>query len=269
MRFHLGRTIRTIIVGLIGALYTFPTFWMITSSMKLEKDLVAMKIFPKTWSLDNYYKIIEQAKIGAWFSNSMFITGITTLGVIVIGLMAGYALGRLKFPGKNIMYAYIIAGMVIPGEGIMITVFLTMKDLGLGAKASLIILHVASAVAVMILSNYFKGIANEFEEAARIDGAGEIKILTHIMIPMAVPAITTVAIVHFSWIWNDFLWPLIFATSDKAYTLPVGLSTLINNSDLRFGPVMAGSTLSVIPVVVMFLLFQRYFMRGIAGATLK
>ena len=272
MKWMRGRkNLLTICTVIIFALYLLPVFWMVTSSFKTEKEIVSMKWLPAQWDLENYHVILGRAAIGQWFLNSVIVASGSTIGIVCISLFAGYALGRMAFPGKNILFVLTLSGFMIPLHAIMIPLFLLLKDLKLvNSYGGLILPGLASPIAVFILAQYFKGIDREYEEAARLDGASEPQILFYVMAPMAIPAIITVAILSFTFAWNDFVWPLIIATSEKMYTLPVGLTTLAGGDvNIRYGPIMSANVMASLPAFLVYVLFQRYLTQGVTVGELK
>ena len=261
----------SLFTALLLLIYLVPVFFMIFSSVKPEKDIITLTWLPSEWRFDNYGTILEKAKISRWFINSVIVSVSSTLGILLVSILAGYVLGRMKFPGKKVLFYMTLAGFMIPMQAIMIPLFLNLSRMGMvNSYAGLILPGLASPVSVFILTQYFKGIDNEFEEAARLDGAGELTILFRIMMPMAIPAIATVALFNFSWSWNDFVWPLIIAQSEDFYTLPIGLVTLAgSSSNIRYGPIMAANVIATLPVMVMYFAFQKSFVRGVAMGELK
>jgi multiple sugar transport system permease protein len=177
----------------------------------------------------------------------------------------------MEFPGKKLLSLLTLSGFMIPLHAIMIPLFLLLKDMKMvNSYGGLILPALASPIAVFILSQYFKGIDREYEEAARLDGASEPQILFYVMAPMAIPAIITVAILSFTWSWNDFVWPLIIAQTEKMYTLPVGLSTLAGGDvNIRYGPIMAANVIASLPAFIVYIIFQRYLTSGVTIGELK
>lgn len=271
MKLRTKTKINTFFATLFMLVYLFPIFWMVSSSFKTQKEIISLKLIPGKLRLDNYIKIIKNADLEKWLSNSFVVTVFATLLLCFIAMFAAYALSRMKFKGRKALIIIAMSGFMIPGQATMIPLFLLLKDLNLvNTLFGLIIIHVASPVAVFVLMQFFKGISNEYEEAARLDGAGELHILFKIMIPLAIPSVITIATVHFSWIWNDFFWPLILSTDSDLYTLPIGLTHLASTGiDITYAPVMAASVLTTLPVVMIFFIFQKYFMRGIAMGGMK
>lgn len=272
MKVMRGRKIAlTAATFVIFGVYMLPLFWMATSSFKTEKEIVSIQWLPAQWNSANYQVILERAKIGQWFVNSLVVASSSTIGIVVISLFAGYALGRMTFPGKKILFLLTLSGFMIPLHAIMIPLFLLLKDFKLlNSYGGLVLPGLASPIAVFILAQYFKGIDREYDEAARLDGASEPQILFYVMAPMAIPAIITVAILSFTFAWNDFVWPLIIATSEKMYTLPVGLTTLAGGDvNIRYGPIMSANVMASLPAFVVYIIFQRYLTLGVTVGELK
>lgn len=261
----------TLLAFILLAIYLIPVFWMVSSSFKSEKDIVAMKWLPSNFKIENYTTVMERAKIGRWFFNSIVVAGVATFGIVILSLLAGYSLGRMEFPGRNVLFLLTLSGIMMPVQAIMIPMFLILKDMGMvNNYGGLILPQMAQAIAVFIMMQYFKGIDKEYEEAARLDGASELQILFKVLAPMAAPAIITVAIFHFTMIWNDFLWPLVIAQSDDMYTLPLGLVTLAGSDvNIRYGPVMAANVIATLPVFIIYIFFQKYLGSGFAVGELK
>ncbi|ABV34134.1 carbohydrate ABC transporter permease [Pseudothermotoga lettingae] len=257
--------ILTILAIFLSVIYLLPLIWMTLASFQSQKDILAGKWIPSKWSADNYRTILQRAKIGAWFANSLVSSSIGTAGIIVICTLAAYAVSRMNFPGRKFLYFLSLTGFMIPGQAIAIPLYLMIRKIGLVNNLFGIILPaLPSSMAVFILSQFMKAIPSDYEEAARLDGAGELDIMFRIILPMSLPSIITVAVLHFTWIWNDFFWPLIVMTNEKMYTLPVGLVALAGSDvNIRYGPIMAANVLASLPVVVVYLFMQRYLTRGV------
>jgi len=256
----------TAIAIVLIIIYIFPVYSMVMSSLENEKDIMASRLIPSELHFNNYSLILEKASVIRWFINSLVVSIISTAGIVAIAILAAYALGRMNFPGRKLLYIFVLAGFTIPLQTIMIPLFLELKTMGfVNSYWGLILPGLASPLTVFILANFFKEIPNDYEEAARIDGASEFTILTRVVIPMSIPAIASVTILNFTWTWNDYLWPLVIATSEKMYTLPVGLATLAgSDSNIRFGPIMAANVLASIPVLIFFMLFQKNLISGVS-----
>ncbi|MCS7175507.1 carbohydrate ABC transporter permease [Pseudothermotoga sp.] len=261
----LKRWVLTIFAVLIGFLYLVPLIWMTFASFQTEKDILAGKWIPSIWFIDNYKIVLQRAKIGAWFRNSLLSASGATLGILFVCIPAAYALSRMEFPGRKLLYILSLTGFMIPNQAIAIPLYLIVRKMGLVNNLfGIIIPALPSSMAVFILSQFMKAIPLDYEEAARLDGAGELDIMLKVILPMSIPAIVTVAVLHFTWIWNDFFWPLIIMTSEKMYTLPVGLVALAGSDvNIRYGPIMAANVIASLPVIVIYLFMQRYITRGV------
>jgi len=259
------------IVGIIFiVIYLMPIFWMASSSFKIEKDIYSLKWLPSKLYFGNYIYILEKSGILRWTFNSFVVAVSITGGVILLSAFAAYSLGRLEFPGRRVLFYFTLGGLMIPIQAIMIPRYLLLKEFNiLNTYRGLILPGVAFPMHVLILSQFFKGIPREFEDVARIDGANELQILFRIMLPLAKPALLAVAVFTFTFFWNDFLWPLIVATSEEMYTLPVGLATFYGTYTLRFGVTMAGNVIASLPIVIFFLIFQKQLIEGITLGGLK
>ncbi len=262
----------TILAIILLLLYLFPVIMMLISSIEPEKDIVSSKIIPSEVKIENYTKILEQGKIGRWFLNSVIVSIAATVLVIVVSIFASYSLGRMLFPGKNWLYIVVLAGITIPIQAIMIPMFLEMKDFGfINTYWGMILPAPFAPLTVFILSNFFMGIPSAYDEAARIDGASHLTIMWKVIVPMSLPAIASITILNFTWTWNNYLWPLIIATSEEMYTLPVGLASLAGSeTNIRYGPIMAANVLASIPVIILFIVFQKNLIQGVsAGSGMK
>lgn len=260
----------TVIAIIFIVVYLIPVFWMISSSLKVERDIYSLRWVPSKLYLGNYTYVLEKSGILRWTFNSFVVAICITGGVILLSSFAAYSLGRVEFPGRKILFYFTLVGLMIPVQAIMIPRYLLLKEFNiLNTYRALILPGIAFPMHVLILSQFFRGIPREFEDVARIDGANELDILFRIMLPLAKPAILAIAVFTFTFFWNDFLWPLIVATSEEMYTLPVGLATFYGTYTLRFGVTMAGNVIASLPIIIFFLIFQRQLIEGITLGGLK
>lgn len=264
-----GRLLVTTIAGVLLVVMMTPMFWMISGSFKTEREVVTMQLLPSELRLINYATMIVRAPLTRWLVNSAIVSVSATAITVMLALFAGYSLGRLRFPGRNFLFMLTLSGFMIPIHAIMIPLFLFLRDLGLNNHyAGLILPLIVHPVSVLILTQFFKSIDRDFEDAARTEGAGEFRLLFQIMTPMALPAIAAVSVFVFVYTWNEFLWPLLIAQSPAMYTLPVGLATLAGGDlQVRFGPIMAASVIASLPVFIVYLFLQKYLAAGIAVET--
>lgn len=259
----------TLMAAILLVVALFPIYWMVSSSVKSNTEILTSRIVPSHIVIQNYVSILERAPVIRWFANSLIVGVGTTVIAVLLSLLAAYALGRLHFPGRAVLYLVVLSGFMIPIHSIMIPLFLLLGEIGLGnSYGGLLLPLIVHPVSVLVLTQYFRGIDQEFEDAARLDGAGDFQMLFRIMTPMAVPAIATVSIFIFTYSWNEFLWPLLIAQTADMYTLPVGLATLAGGDiNITYGPIMAANVIASLPVFLVYAFFQRYIVSGIAMET--
>ncbi len=250
-----------------------PFVWMLLGSLKPFSEFLQS---PPPWlpqhpTVDNYDNLFNKLDFPQYFSNSMIVAGLVTGGNLLFCSMLGYALAKLKFPGRQWIFRLVLATLMVPGAVIVVPLFVLMSMLGfVNSYAGLVLPFLAGPFGVFLMRQFMLGIPDELLEAARIDGAGEYRIFLQIAMPIATPALATLGILTFLASWNNFLWPLIVATNDSMYTLPVALATFSTGQhQADYGLLMAGSAVLAAPVVVIFLLLQRYFIEGIATTGLK
>lgn len=259
-----------------GVLFLFPLLWSLISSVKPENDIVSYppKWIPEHFTLQNYTQVLEKYPYFGWGLNSIIMTVSSTILVLVIASLAAYAFGRLKFKFKKPLFALVISMLLIPMQAYIVPLFFMMSKLNLlNSYASIILVAGANVTSVFILTSFFKGIPNELEEAARIDGCNEFTIFGKVMLPLAKPALATVTILTFISNWNNFLWPLIAIRDNALKPLPVGIAQFMgnagSNAQFQYGPSLAGACMAIIPTVIVFLSLQRYFVEGIASSGIK
>lgn len=252
-----------------------PFLWMAGTSVK-PKEMIetpTLDVFPplERFTLEHYRELRERVPDyprNAW--NSLFVATSITVLTILLNAAAGYAFAKFRFPGRERLFALLVGTMMVPGQVTMMPVFILMKHLGLlNTYTGLILPGSASVFAIFLMRQFMMGIPDELMEAARIDGCGEFRLFWQIMLPLAKPAIATLAIFTFMGSWNEFLWGLIIMLDDSMYTLPVALANLQGQHDRNFGLQMAGSVVVILPVLLVFLLMQRHYIKGIATTGLK
>lgn len=264
--------LRVIFVVALVSLFFLPMFWVVLSAFKSETELVQYppRLFPKVWSLANFVSGLEFGNFGLFFWNSTVVTVISTIITVVISTMAGYAFAKFDFPGKKVLFMIVLATLMFSLEIIMIPMFLTLKRLGLlNSIWGIIIPPAATPTGIFLIRQHMQTIPDELIESAEIDGASESTIFLRIMVPLSVPAISTLAIFSFVWRWNDYLWPFLVINDDTMRTVPLALANFVGQYAVRWGDLLAMTTLSIVPTLIIFLFFQRYFMRGISTTGLK
>jgi len=261
------------IVLLIAALFTlFPVVWVIISAFKPQSELfrVPMSLFPNEWTFANFISAFRHGNFIVYFSNTVFVAVVATLLTVVINIMAGYALAKYIFPGRDIIFAIMIATLMVPLQVIMIPIFLQLKDLGLlNSLWGIIIPPSATPTGIFLARQYMVNISNSMIESARIDGAKELRIFWQIVLPLSKPIIATIAIFSFMWRWNDYLWPLIVITDNKKQTMQQALANFVGQLQINWSNLLAMTTISIVPVILVFLAFQKLFMTGITAGAVK
>lgn len=262
----------------IGALISFaPLLWMMMSAFKPTQYVLARPpsfVSPGWPTLENFRVLSGQINIAGAFANSVLVAVATTAGVLLVNSMMAYALTQLDFPGRELLFNVILATMLIPFYLSMIPLFVIVRRLGLFDNfGGLIIPALTSPFAVYVIRQYFLTHPREICDSARVDGASELAILFQIILPISKPALAVVAVTTFQGAWNDFLWPLIVIQRKELWTMPLALIQLfqggIGGQVIRWGQVMVMSALSTLPILILFLIFQREFVAGLTAGALK
>ncbi len=256
----------------VAVVMLIPIVWMLVTSLETlnETRHFPPVLLPHTLRPGNYTQVLRQAPFGRWFLNTMIVTVATVAGNLLFCSLAGYAFARIKFFGREVVFVLLLTTLMIPFQVVMIPTFIIVKDLGLiNTLNALIVPNLANAFGVFLLRQFFRTLPVELEEAARIDGASRLSVLFKIVLPLSGPALATLAVITFLWTWNDFLWPLITIYTPNNMTLQLGLTTFEGTHQTSTNLLMAANVMSMLPVLLLFFLAQRYFIRGIATAGLK
>lgn len=256
------------------ALFIAPFLWMLSTSLKTEAEIFAnpYQVIPPNPTLVAYRRVIDEFNILDWFYNSSYVAVVTTVLTVVIDAMAGFALARLRFQFRRLMQALIFLTFLIPLTVLIVPLYLALARVQLlDSLFALIVPVAAGSFGVFLMMTFFSQIPVELEEAARIDGAGWIRIFLQIALPLSLPALAAVALLTFIASWNNFFWPLVVASTDLTRTLPVGISTLVGGAGgtTVFSGLMASAVMSTLPTIVIFAIFQRYFVQGVATSGIK
>ncbi|MEV5187578.1 carbohydrate ABC transporter permease [Streptomyces werraensis] len=253
-----------------------PFLWMALSAFKTRRDLTASPPvwIPSEWTLSNFSALLDQLDMPRYFLNSLIVAVLVTLCNLLFCSMLGYALAKLEFTGRSKVFGVVLAALMVPGNLLILPLYVLMTRLGLiDTYAGLVLPFAAGAFGVFLMRQFMQSIPDELLEAARIDGAGEWYIFWRIVLPLVKPALATLTIFTFLGSWNNFVWPLIATNDPDKYTLPVALATFANDPNRTVGGgngmLMAGSLLVVLPVLLVFVILQRHFTQGIATAGLK
>jgi multiple sugar transport system permease protein len=256
----------------ISLLMLVPFAWMLSSSLKLDKDvfIVPIQWIPENPQWENYIKIWTKIPLAKFVVNTAKLTVIVTLLQLFTSSFAAYAFAKLNFRYKNALFLAYVATIAVPWQVYMVPQFMMMRSFGLNdTHLAIICLQAFSAFGVFMMRQFYQGIPDELCEAARIDGMSEYQIYGKIMLPLAKPALSTLTIFTFVNTWNDFLGPLIYLKTESKKTLQIGLRMFIGQNSSEYGLIMAASVLSLIPVLVVFLALQKYFVEGIAATGVK
>jgi len=262
----------TLLAIIVTLAWVIPLFWMIKTSVTSRSEIFSpdLRWMPSSITFEHYEYLIERAQILRWAVNSLVVTFITTSVMLVVAPMAAYPLSRMRFPFRNVLFYITLAGIIVPPEVVMIPRYLLLKNMHLlNTYLALILPSLSFPISVIILTRYFAAIPEEYEEAARVDGASRFTILFRIIMPMAKPALVVVAVLTFVRTWNDFLWPLVAVSRSEMYTLPVGLATFQGAYDIQYGATMAAAVMASLPMWVFFLVFHRYMIEGLTVGGLK
>jgi multiple sugar transport system permease protein len=256
----------------IAVVMLIPMVWMLVTSLETlnETRHFPPVLLPHTLVPGNYAQVLQQAPFARWFVNTMIVTVATVAGNLLFCSLAGYAFARIKFFGREVVFVLLLATLMIPFQVVMIPTFIIVKDLGLiNTLNALIVPNLANAFGVFLLRQFFRTLPVELEEAARIDGASRLSVLFKIVLPLSGPVLATLAVITFLWTWNDFLWPLITIYTPNNMTLQLGLTTFQGTHQTSTNLLMAANVMSMLPVLLLFFLAQKYFIRGIATSGLK
>jgi multiple sugar transport system permease protein len=250
-----------------------PFLWMLISSVKPEREIrrIPPTWWPEQFTFEHYRELFTRLDFPQFFGNSVLVAVAVTIGNLLFCSALGYALAKLRFPGKRLLFALVLGMLMVPGMVLFVPQFVLVSNLGLtNTYAGLVLPFLAAPFGVFLMRQFLLSIPDELIEAARVDGAGEFRIFWRVVLPLCRPALATLGILTFLASWNNFLWPLVVATTEDKYTLPVALALYsIGQNRINFGLLVAGSVVVVLPIVIVFLILQRHFLRGIATTGLK
>jgi multiple sugar transport system permease protein len=261
-----------LLLAVMTAIYLGPFLFSLSISFNADQDVFKwpIRLLPENWTLGNYRRVWEDLPFSIWLTNSVLITAVQTVCNVFFAALAGFAFARLDFPGKNIIFSILLASLMIPGIILLVPKFIILNELHLiNTYAGLTIPGLVSVVNIFLMKQFFETIPKDLEEAALIDGCSYFRIFWQIFLPVSKPALAAVAIYTFQGSWNEFMWPVIVSTTSDMFTLPVGMAFLKNEFSVQWPLMMAGTILISLPTLTIFLIFQRYFVQGVASAGLK
>lgn len=264
-------------ITIVALVFMFPLIWMIVSSFKddsqIFSDITSLKAFLPSFSKDiffNYKEVVAKLPLISAMLHSFGYIAVLIAISLVVNSMAGYAFARLKFPKKNLIFSIILAVMIIPAQTVMLPQFSIIYKLGLSdSYLALILPAIANPMYIFLFRQNFLGIPESIEEAAKLDGASAIRTFFQLIVPLAKPIYATVIILEFIAFWNDFVWPVMVISDPSKQTVQMALSSLFNIQPVNYGNVMAGLTIVTIPVLILFLSMQKYYVAGVASTGAK
>lgn len=259
------------LVALVLALMTvFPLFWMLSISFKVPTEVFQPNLLPKAPNWDNFVYVLTEVPFLRYLGNSLFVSSVVTVLALFFHTMAGYALARLRFPGRETIFIAIFSTFLVSLPVIIVPLFIMVRSMGLlNSYAGIIIPSIFNAFGIFLLRQYYLSLPRELEEAALIDGAGYWRIYWSVILPLSRPIIASLAILFFLANWNAFLWPLTVAGDDKLWVVQVGISNFRSQYSASWSYIMAASTIVALPMLVLFVIFQRQIMDSIKTSGLK
>ncbi len=259
-------------LAFIAIVTVSPILWMLSASFMApgEASTAPLRLLPAHPTIENYIGLVSRMHMPLYFLNSLIIASAVTLISLLFNSMAGFAFAKYRFAGRNRVFQFLLSGMIIPAQVTMLPLFLMLKTMGfVNTYVGAIIPGLASIFGIFLMRQFIMAIPDSLLEAARIDGASEFKVFRSVIIPLCRPVLVTLALFTFMGTWNDFMWPLIIMTDDSRYTLPVALANLRGEHLQDVELMMAGSVVTILPVVILFLAFQRHYVRGIMVGGVK
>jgi len=254
-------------MALFAFIWLIPIAWTLALSFRPEDSITAnlTLLLPLPFTVDNYDFVFSSSRIPRWFVNSLIVASLRTLLQLLICSLAAYSFARVRFPGRQYVFYFVLIGLMVPGQATFIPVYLLFSNLKLlNSFPALIIPGIASPFAVFLLVQFFKGIPIELEEAARLDGASRIGVYFRIFLPLSTPVLTALAIFTFLGTWNEYLWPLVAATDPEVMTITIGLTNLTATTyTANYGQTMAAAWTAGLPIVIFFFIFQKRIISGI------
>jgi multiple sugar transport system permease protein len=266
------RAISFVLLLAFAVIWVIPYAWALDTALKPEGETT---IVPITWwsshfNLDSFGKVLSAGTLPRWYLNSVIISVVVTIATVVLASLASFAFSQIRFRGRWFLFWLVMAGIMVPGQLLIVPLFTMMNDLNfVDTYWGVILPQLASPIAVFVFKQFFDGIPRELGEAAVMDGCSKLRIYWQIWMPLSKSAVAAVAIFSFVWSWNNFLWPLIVITSTEMMPLTVGLANVQSAFGLQYAQIMASAILAAVPILIVFALFQKQIVQGIAGTGIK
>jgi multiple sugar transport system permease protein len=262
----------TSVLIVFAAVWIIPLLWAIVTSLRPDAEIATNPTswWSNHWTLHAYQTVIGVGNVGTWYLNSLIVSALSATLAVLVCSMAGFALSQTRFRGRGLVFGLVAAGLFIPSQVLILPLFQEFNSMHLlNTYWGLILPAVPAPIAVLIFSSFFNGIPAELADSAHVDGASWVRIYWKIYMPLCRPAISAVAIFTFVWSWNSFLWPLLVMTNPRTMTIPVGLSQVSSAYGIQYAEIMASAVLGALPLLVVFLLFQRRIVEGVATTGIK
>ena len=264
-----NRSLHYVVLCLLAVITVYPFWWTLVTALSTTGDVFTYppRLLPENPGLDNFIEVFKTIDVIAFYKNSIIISGLTVIGTLIVCSMAAYPLARMQFRGRNFVFGAILATMILPSEVNFLVNFITVSKLQMGDTYSGVVLPgLAGAVGIFLMKQAFEAVPNDLIDAARVDGATEWQIFWHIMLPLARPALAALTILTLVSAWNQYIWPSIVMSSPDKFPLSVGVLYLSGAFSFKIRVIAAGAVLTVLPILLVFLFTQRYFLRGFDGA---
>ena len=269
---NIVKGVTLVVLIILALLWLMPILWALDTSLKPESEttLIPVTWFSSHFTFQSYVTTLATSNMLRWYFNSILTSAIITAATVLVSSLAAFSFSRIPFRGRNVLFWIILAGIMIPGQILIVPLFTEMQSLGLvDTYWSIILPQIASPVMMFVFKQFFDGIPRELEESALMDGASRLRVYWQIWMPLSGPAIAAVAIFTFVFSWNNFILPFIMLTGNNMMTIPVGLATVQTSFGIHYAQIMASAVLGGVPVLIVFLFFQRQIVQGIAGTGLK
>ena len=267
---NMGQILRFLLLLAGGILMVMPIAFMISTSLKWPHEVYNLNFIPEEPTIENYTYVLEDGRFYMWFLNSIIVAILVTISSVFFDSLVGYTLCKFRFPGRYIVFIAILSTLMIPTEMLVIPWYLMSQQFGwLDTYWGIMFPGLMTAFGTFLMKQFFETVPDDFIEAARIDGLNELQIWWTVAMPLVRPALAALAIFVFLGNWTAFIWPLIVTNSVEMYTLPVGLSSFGDEADVAWELIMTGAAISTIPTLIVFLIFQRFIIRGVVMAGLK
>ena len=251
-----------------------PFMWMLSTSIKPETEILRRNIFPVEPTMDNYHEVINRTDLPLWYKNSFIVAVISTVSVAFFDALAGFVFAKYEFPGKRPIFIIFLTSLMVPTEMLLIPWFIMSSNPPIGSTWvdtywGIAFPGVITAAGIFLMRQFMQGVPDELLDAGRIDGVSEFGLFWRVAVPLSLPAIGALCIFNFLGNWNAFIWPLIATTRSEMFTLPVGIQQFSSEADTPWNLIMTGASLSVVPLLIVVIIFQRYIIEGIALTGLK